>query len=61
MQQFKCLIAIGWPDFTWQKCEVIAVVTNGVCGNLANQVVEQVKKGLTKPYIFVTCYSINPM
>jgi hypothetical protein len=61
MQQFKCSVAIGWPDFTWQQCEVIAVITNGVCGNINSQVVEQVKKGLTKPAVFVVVLSVTPM
>jgi hypothetical protein len=61
MQQFKCQVAIGWPDFTWSKCEVIAVITNGICNNIANSVVEQVKAGLNKPYVFVCCYSVTPM
>ena len=61
MQQFKCLVAIGFADFTWQKIEVTAVITNGVCGSIANDVVAKVKEGLSKPYVYVVCYSITPI
>lgn len=57
---FKCLVAIGWPDFTWQKVEVTAVVSNGVCGSIANIIADNVKQGLTKPYSYVVCYSVEP-
>lgn len=60
-QSFNCLVAIGWPDFTWQTVQVKAVITNGVCGSIANSVVDNIKQGLTKPYTFVVCYSVTPI
>lgn len=61
MQQFKCEVAIGWPDFTWSKCEVTLVVTKGICHNAKKEVEQQVWGGLTQPAVFVVVLTITPI